>query len=87
METLAADLEIMRRVPLADAHVAALRTLGTEREYPAGALIAEANAPMDRFIYVLSGEVEVDRAATKVTGRVGMGMVHRLGEEGRRQAV
>lgn len=59
METLAADLETMRRVPLADAHVAALRTLGTEREYPAGALIAEANAPMDRFIYVLSGEVEV----------------------------
>lgn len=59
MESLAADLETMRRVPLAAQHVAALREIGTERAYPAGALIAEVGSPFDRFIYVLSGEVEV----------------------------
>ena len=59
METLAGDLETMRRVPLSDPHVAALRAIGEERDYAAGALVAEGGEPMDRFVYVLAGEVEV----------------------------
>jgi thioredoxin reductase (NADPH) len=59
MESLAADLQTMPRVPLAEAHVAMLRAIGQENSYPAGALVAEVGAPMDRFVYVLDGEVEV----------------------------
>lgn len=59
MESLAADLQTMRRVPLADEHVAMLRDLGQEQCYPPGALVAKVGEPMDRFIYVLTGEIEV----------------------------
>lgn len=59
IESHAADLETMRRVPLAEAHVAALRELGSERSYPEGALVAEIGSQQDRFIYVLDGEIEV----------------------------
>lgn len=59
MESLAADLQTMRRVPLADAHVEALREIGEERSYPTGTLVAEIGTPIDRFIYLLEGEIEV----------------------------
>lgn len=59
MESLADDLETMRRVPLAETHVAALREIGAERSYSAGELIARVGEPMDHFVYVLAGEVEV----------------------------
>lgn len=59
MEALGDDLATMPRVPLAADHVAALREIGTERSYPAGAMLAEAGDAMDRFVYVLDGEVEV----------------------------
>lgn len=59
MESLADNLETMRRVPLADEHVAMLREIGSERSYPVGALVAETGAPLDRFVYVLEGEIEV----------------------------
>ena len=59
MDSLAADLETMRRVPLSDEHVAALRSVGEEKAYPAGALVTDVGDPMDRFVYVLEGEIEV----------------------------
>ena len=59
MESLGADLETMRRVPLAEAHVAAIRAIGEERSYVQGEMIAETGKRMDRFIYILEGEVEV----------------------------
>lgn len=59
METLGADLETMRRVPLAHAHVAALRAIGDKRSYTAGEIVAEVGTAMDRFVYVLEGEIEV----------------------------
>ena len=59
METLAADLDTMRRVPLSGPHVAALRAIGEERSYASGALVARVGEPMDRFVYVLEGEIEV----------------------------
>ncbi len=59
METIGRDLREMQRVPLARSHVAALRQAGTLRSYPAGAFIVRPGDPVDRFIYVVDGEVEV----------------------------
>jgi len=59
MEQIGQDLETMRRVPLADAHVEAICEIGSERSYAAGEVVAEIGDPMDTFIYVLEGEIEV----------------------------
>ncbi len=59
METLGQDLETMRRVPLAQAHVDAICAIGGEKFYPAGTIVMDIGEAMDRFIYVLEGEVEV----------------------------
>lgn len=49
----------MQRVPLADAHVAALRAVGRVRRYPSGTFVSRPGDPVDRFIYVVDGEIEV----------------------------
>ncbi|MEM6584677.1 MAG: FAD-dependent oxidoreductase [Pseudomonadota bacterium] len=59
MEQLGEDLETMRRVPLANAHVDAICEIGAERLYKAGEVVAEIGDPMDTFVYVLDGELEV----------------------------
>jgi len=59
MEGLGQDLETMRRVPLAKAHVEAICEIGGERLYRAGEIVAEIGEPMDTFVYVLEGEIEV----------------------------
>lgn len=59
METLGQDLETMRRVPLAPEHVDAICAIGGERLYPAGAIVMDIGKPLDRFVYVLEGEIEV----------------------------
>ncbi|MEM6857686.1 MAG: FAD-dependent oxidoreductase [Pseudomonadota bacterium] len=59
MEQLGEDLETMRRVPLAEAHVAAICAMGGERVYKKGEIVAEIGDPMDSFVYVLEGELEV----------------------------
>ena len=59
MESIAGDLATMKRTPLEPAHVDALRAAGRERSYPAGSMVAEAGTPIDRFIYVEQGEIEV----------------------------
>ena len=59
MEQLGEDLETMRRVPLADAHVDAICEIGGERIYKAGETVAEIGEPMDTFVYVIEGELEV----------------------------
>ena len=59
MEALGENLETMPRVPLADHHVAALHRLGRIRTYAEGEVVVEAGAPMDSFVYVLEGEIEV----------------------------
>lgn len=59
METLGQDLETMRRVPLAPEHVAAICEIGGERHYPAGTIVMDIGEPMDRFVYVIEGEIEV----------------------------
>ena len=59
MESIGANLEEMKRTPLADEHVAAIRKISTERSYKAGEFVAEIGDPMDRFVYVTEGEIEV----------------------------
>lgn len=59
MESIGRDLREMQRVPLAAAHVAAIRAAGTVRDYPAGSFLARPGEPADRFVYVEAGEIEV----------------------------
>ena len=59
MEGIGADLEVMKRVPLAAGHIDAIRAIGRERSYGAGDLMARVGDPMDRFLYVVEGEIEV----------------------------
>jgi thioredoxin reductase (NADPH) len=59
MESFGADLETMRRQPLADKHVALLRANGEERSYPSGTMLFEVGDPWDRFVYVTQGEIEI----------------------------
>ena len=59
METIGADLRQMQRIPLAAAHVEALRTVGEVATYPAGTFLARPGELMDRFVYVEEGEIEV----------------------------
>ena len=59
MESIAADLEFMPRVPLSDRHVEMIRAIGTERTYKAGEMVAEVGDAMDEFVYLLDGEIEV----------------------------
>lgn len=58
MESIGLDLASMQRVPLAEGHVARLREAGREAWYGAGEIVTEAGEPMDRFIYVVEGEIE-----------------------------
>ena len=64
METIAFDLRQMQRTPLAPEHVAAIRAAGIEQLYPAGTIIVRQGDPMDRFTYLLEGEIEVIDAFT-----------------------
>jgi thioredoxin reductase (NADPH) len=59
METIGADLRQMQRTPLAAAHVQALRAAGKVATYPAGTFLARPGEPVDRFVYVEEGEIEV----------------------------
>jgi thioredoxin reductase (NADPH) len=59
METIGRDLREMQRTPLAAAHVEALRAAGEVATYPAGTFLARPGEPMDRFVYVEEGEIEV----------------------------
>jgi thioredoxin reductase (NADPH) len=59
METIGGDLRQMQRTPLEATHVDALRTAGQVTTYPAGTFLARPGDPMDRFVYVEAGEIEV----------------------------
>jgi thioredoxin reductase (NADPH) len=59
METIGRDLREMQRVPLAAAHVEAIRAAGAEARYVAGTYLVRPGDPVDRFVYVEDGEVEV----------------------------
>lgn len=58
MESLAADLATMTRTPLHEAHVKAMRRIGTEKVFAEGELLAEFGEAIDTFFYIEEGEVE-----------------------------
>ena len=59
MESIGGDLNQMQRTPLAPAHVDALRKVGAVALYPAGTFLTRPGQPVDRFVYVEEGEIEV----------------------------
>ncbi|WP_298429944.1 FAD-dependent oxidoreductase [uncultured Jannaschia sp.] len=65
MESLAQDLETMIRTPLHDDHVARMREIGHETVFHAGDAVQEIGEVVDRFVYVLDGEIE---AIDPITG-------------------
>ena len=65
MEKLAIDLKTTPRMPLADEHIEAIRAIGSEREFAAGDMIVSPGDPMDLFILLEKGEIEV---VSPVTG-------------------
>ncbi len=71
MESLAEDLRTMVRTPLHDEHITAMRRIGTIEDVPAGGVIYKPGEAMDRFCYVLEGEVEAVDPQTG--GRYGEG--------------
>lgn len=81
MEGIGADLEVMKPVPLAAGHIDAIRAIGREGSYGAGDMIARIGDPMDRFIYVVEGEMEVvDANAEKRIGDATLGSGQFVGE-------
>jgi thioredoxin reductase (NADPH) len=64
METIGADLRQMQRIPLAAAHVDALRAVGKVATYPAGTFLARPGERVERFVYVEEGEIEAVNAYT-----------------------
>src|SRR5450631_449484 len=81
MEGIGADLEVMKRVPLAAEHIDAIRAIGRERSYGAGEMMARIGDPMDRFLYVVEGEIEVlDPYSEKRLGDVTLGPGQFVGE-------
>ncbi|MEM6615466.1 MAG: FAD-dependent oxidoreductase [Pseudomonadota bacterium] len=59
MESFAEDLARMQRTPLSEAHIAALREISEEVEWPKHHLVVKPGEPLDRFVYILSGAIEV----------------------------
>lgn len=59
METIGRDLTEMQRVPLEPAHVEAIRAAGKQVRHAAGKMLVEPGDPVDRFVYVEDGEIEV----------------------------
>src|ERR1700677_3781420 len=64
METIGGDLRQMQRIPLAPSHVQALREHGKIVTYPAATFLARPGEPIDRFVYVEQGEIEVVNSYT-----------------------
>jgi thioredoxin reductase (NADPH) len=64
MEAIGRDLREMLRVPLAPSNVATLLRAGVEVCYEAGDFLTQPGRPIDRFTYILEGEIEVVNAFT-----------------------
>jgi thioredoxin reductase (NADPH) len=64
MEYIGRDLLEMQRVPLAHAHVDAIRMAGKQVLHAAGTILVRPGEPADSFVYVEDGEIEVMDAFT-----------------------
>ncbi len=59
MESIGAELQFLTPRPFVGEQFDALRSISEERRYRAGELVAQVGEPMDRFVVVLEGEIEV----------------------------
>lgn len=59
MEAIGADLSVMPRTPLAGTHVEAIRNIAIECSYDEGEMVANVGDAVDKFVYVVDGEIEV----------------------------
>ena len=59
MESIGPDLRQMQRTPLSPEHVERLRAAGKVVTYPAGVYVATPGEPIDHFVYLEDGEIEV----------------------------
>ncbi|MEM9501532.1 MAG: FAD-dependent oxidoreductase [Pseudomonadota bacterium] len=83
MESLGEELDTMRRVPLAQSHVDEICKIGGERTYKAGEVVMQIGEPMDTFVYVLEGELEVvDPYTNERMFEHGLGPTQFMGEIG-----
>src|SRR5258707_14583093 len=59
MESFGGDLKVMAPRPFSEEQLVAVRKISTEHRYKAGELITRVGQPLDRFVLVGNGEVEV----------------------------
>jgi thioredoxin reductase (NADPH) len=59
MESFGGDLKVMAPQPFSEEQLAAVRSISTERHYQAGELVVRVGQPLDRFVLVVDGEIEV----------------------------
>ena len=59
MESIAFDLRQTQRRPLEPSHVDGIKSAGERRVLPAGTIIVRPGDPVQHFLWVDSGEVEV----------------------------
>jgi len=59
MESFADNLAQMQRTPLSDVHVEAMRDIGEEIEWPSGHVLVRPGDPLETFVFILEGAIEV----------------------------
>ncbi|MEQ7873247.1 FAD-dependent oxidoreductase [Sphingomonas sp. ASV193] len=59
MESIGVDLSQLSPKPFEGEQLAAIEAIGREVDYPAGAMVLDVGEPLDRFIYLRAGEIEV----------------------------
>lgn len=59
MESFASDLKQMQRTPLSPSHVEALRSVAREDVLSAGHVLLRPGVPINEFVYILEGSIEV----------------------------
>jgi thioredoxin reductase (NADPH) len=64
MENIGGDLSTMAPRPFAEGQLAAIRAIATVRHYAPGEVVLQAGDPLDRFVLVEEGELEVADPAT-----------------------
>ena len=81
MESLAADLREMRRIPLTPEHLEAIRAIGEERRFSAGQMVLRPGDDMKEFMLVEEGEIViVDALTLERTQPHGLGPGQFMGE-------
>ena len=59
MESFAEDIKYQIPIPFSDAHIIELRKVSTEVEWPKGHVVIKPGDPLETFVYLLEGSIEV----------------------------